>query len=131
MLNPRQSAVAFFFLIVIPAKAGAHNSEGTMDSRPPRDGAGAPDVWRARFRGNDDRNTTRADAVPSQDSLTLAFPGVQGPIPYETFGHFDELGTPRYRYVITDRPGLARAAGEGIYPNTDIFKDPAYQNRLK
>ena len=29
--------------------------------------------------------TTRAGVVPSQDSLTLAFPGVKGPIPYEKY----------------------------------------------
>src|SRR2546426_12607446 len=56
------------------------------------------------------RALTRADAVPSHDSLTLAFPGVKGPIPYEKYGQWEGLGTPRYRYVITDRPGLARVA---------------------
>jgi len=74
---------------------------------------------------------TRAEAVPSQDSLTLAFPGEKGPVPYEKYGRFEELGTSRYRYAITDRTGLARAVGEGIYPNTDVFKDPAYQKLLK
>jgi beta-glucuronidase len=61
------------------------------------------------------------------DSLTLAFPGVKGPIPYDSFGQFEEVGRPRYRYEITDWAGLARAAGEGIYPNKDVYKDPAYE----
>ena len=40
-------------LAVTPAKAGVPQWPG-LDSRPPHDWAGAPDVWRARFRGNDD-----------------------------------------------------------------------------
>ena len=52
---------------------------------------------------------------------------MKGPIPYEKYGHFDGLGTPLYRYTTTDHAGLVRAAGEGIYPNTDVFKDPAFQ----
>lgn len=74
---------------------------------------------------------TRADAVPDQDTLTLAFPGMAGPIPYEKYGHFDDLGTLRYRYTVTDHAGLAHAAGEGIYPNTDVLKDPVYQKLQK
>src|SRR5688572_14871658 len=74
---------------------------------------------------------TRAEAVPSKDSLTLAFPGVKGPIPYEKFGQFEEIGTPRYRYTMSDRPGLAKAAGEGIYPNTDAIKDPTYKKLIQ
>ena len=61
--------------------------------------------------------TTRAEAVPSQDSVTLAFPGVQGPVPYDSYGQFEDTGTPRYRYAMKDRAGLAKAVGEGIYPN--------------
>jgi len=74
---------------------------------------------------------TRADAAPSPDTLTLAFPGVQGPVDYEKYGRFENPGTPRYRYTVTDRAGLARAVGEGIYPNSDVFKDPAYRALLK
>ena len=32
---------------------------------------------------------------------------------------------------MTDRPGLARAAGEGIFPNTDVTEDPAYRQFSK
>src|ERR1043166_2904130 len=76
-------------------------------------------------------DTTRADAVPSTDSLALAFPGAKGPIHYETYGKFENLGTPHYRFTMTDRPGLAKAVGEGIYPNQDEFKDPTYQKLQK
>ncbi len=75
--------------------------------------------------------TTRSEAVPSRDSIKLAFPGIKGPIPYEKYGTFDDVGTPRFRYSMTDRAGLSRAAGEGIYPNSDVFKDPEYQKLFK
>src|ERR1039458_7367885 len=89
-------------------------------------------LWAAPSR----RETTRADAAPSTDTLTLAFPGTQGPADYEKYGRFENLGTPRYRYVInadstTGRAALSRAVGEGIYPNTDVFKDPAYRQLMK
>jgi hypothetical protein len=74
---------------------------------------------------------TRADAVPSKDSLTLAFPGIKGAVDYDKFGRFEGIGTPQYRFTMTDRAGLALAVGEGIYPNTTVFKDPAYQKLLK
>src|SRR5690349_15947639 len=69
---------------------------------------------------------TRADAVPSHDQLTLAFPGSRGSVDYEKYGTFEATGTPRYRYAIRDRVGLAAAVGEGIYPNTAALKDPAF-----
>ncbi len=76
-----------------------------------------PDKWHA---------VNRDECVPSSDTLTLFAPGIKGPIPYDKFGSFDEVGTPRFHYLIKDRPGLVRAAGEGIYPNADVFKDPRY-----
>jgi len=78
-----------------------------------------------------DRPTTRAEAVPSDDKLVLATPGLPGPIPYEKFGRFEGVGTAKYKYVITDRGGLSQAAGEGIYPNSSVSRDPAYQALLR
>jgi len=75
--------------------------------------------------------TTRADIVKSSETLTLVFPGMKGPIPYEMYGRFEHSGTPRYHYTIVDRTGLAHATGEGIYPNSEVFKDPVYQKLLK
>src|SRR5579862_9033717 len=46
------------------------------------------------------RPTTRGEAVPSDDNLVLSSPGISGPIPYEKFGHFDNVGTAAYHYVI-------------------------------
>jgi beta-glucuronidase len=73
------------------------------------------------------RPTTRSEAVPSDDNLALSSPGVSGPIPYEKYGHFDGVGTADYHYVITNKKGLAAAAGEGIFPYAGVYKDPAYK----
>lgn len=78
-----------------------------------------------------ERPRARFEAVPSSDQLKLAFPGVKGAIPYEKFGRFDGEGTAQYKYIATNRKGLMASAGEGIYPNTDVFKDPAYQKLLQ
>src|SRR5258706_8132384 len=74
---------------------------------------------------------TRADVVPSEDTLKLAFPGKNGPADYEKFGEFQDTGTTRYRYLIKDRAGLAAEVGEGIYPNSDASKDPTYLKLVK
>lgn len=50
-------------------------------------------------------------------------------INYEKYGKFEGLGTGNFKYTIVDRPGLSRAAGEGVYPNYDAAKrDPAYRS---
>ena len=77
------------------------------------------------------RPVSRADVVPSQDTLTLAYPGPQTPVPYEKYGDFIEVGTKGYRYVIKDKKGLAQAAGQGVFPNRDVYKDPAYRKLKK
>lgn len=74
-----------------------------------------------------DRPVTRAEAVPSDDKLELSAPGSGEPIDYRKFGRFEGVGTEDYRYVITDKKGLADAAGEGVFPNTDAYRDPAYR----
>jgi len=49
-------------------------------------------------------------------------------VDYEKYGKILNNGTTYYKYVITDRQGLAEAVGEGIYPNTEsVRKDPMYQ----
>lgn len=52
-------------------------------------------------------------------------------IKYEKYGKFENEGTPDYKYRITDRSGLSAALGEGVYPNTQVYKDPTYKNLLK
>lgn len=73
------------------------------------------------------RSTTRSEAVPSDDKLTLAFPGVVGPLDYEKFGTFEGLGTSAYKYKINNKQGLGEAAGEGIFPYDGLIRDPAYR----
>ena len=59
----------------------------------------------------------------------LADPGTEDIVNYEKYGRFESTGTVNYKYVITDRAGLAQALGEGIFPNTQsVLKDPAYQS---
>ena len=41
------------------------------------------------------------------------------PVNYEEFGEFKGRGTQNYRYIIKDPVGLAKAVGEGIFPNTN------------
>ena len=54
--------------------------------------------------------------------------GSEDIVDYEKYGHFENVGTDKYRYVIEDQEGLAKAVGEGIYPNTTSFRwDPKYK----
>jgi len=77
------------------------------------------------------RPVSRAEIVPSLDTLTLSHPGIKGAIPYKKYGKFTNVGTRKYRYVIKDKTGLAKISGEGIYPSRDIFKDPTYRKLNK
>jgi hypothetical protein len=79
-----------------------------------------------------------ATALPlpgATTSFTLTDPGTESPIHYERYGVFENTGTPKYRYVIKDRAGLAAAAGLGVYPNTAAgssatFKELSNTTRL-
>lgn len=58
--------------------------------------------------------------------FVLADPG-SGLVDYQKYGTFSGMGTASYQYKVKDAAGLARALGEGLYPNTEsVFKDPAY-----
>lgn len=51
--------------------------------------------------------------------------GTEDVIDYTKYGEFRNVGKKGYQYVIKDMPGLAKAVGEGIYPNSSsIFKNP-------
>lgn len=68
-----------------------------------------------------------APAAVVVPSFPIAETGVF-PIPYEKFGSFSGRGTDAFRYKITDRAGLSRAAGAGIYPNFGaLAKDPHFK----
>ncbi len=76
------------------------------------------------------RPVTRTEAVGNDDVLKLAFPGKKGPIPYEKFGRFENVGTSKYRYVISDMKGLSEAAGQGVFPYARLTEDPTYTELL-
>jgi len=47
---------------------------------------------------------------------------------YDKYGKFVNPGTPDYHYIIEDRKALAQASGEGVFPNTQVYKDPVYKD---
>jgi hypothetical protein len=76
------------------------------------------------------QSSGRAETAPApQEPLFKLFdPGRQEIVDYSSYGEFTGVGTAQYRYLIRDREGLARAVGEGIYPNiTALLKDPDFQ----
>lgn len=74
-------------------------------------------------RWNADRNENHADK-----SFSLYDPGTETVVDYSKYGSFQNIGTSRYVYVIEDMPGLSRAVGEGVFPNTDsIRRNPQFQ----
>jgi hypothetical protein len=57
----------------------------------------------------------------------LSDPGTEKIVDYSAFGMFSDAGTSQFRFLIKDRAGLAKAVGEGIYPNVvGLLKDPNY-----
>ncbi len=60
-------------------------------------------------------------------SVTLSDEGTEFPIDYAKYGEFTGSGTKDYKYTIKDTVGLAKAVGEGIYPNTaSVRQDPEF-----
>jgi hypothetical protein len=62
-----------------------------------------------------------------QLEFKLYEPGEAPTLDYTKFGTFLHVGTDQYQYKITDRKGVAAAVGEGVYPNTAVYKDPTYR----
>ena len=62
----------------------------------------------------------------------LKFPiydeGTEDIVDYASYGEFVNPGTADYRYVIKDKKNLAKAVGEGIYPNNNVYRDPIYKS---
>lgn len=68
-----------------------------------------------------------AVGLPHAALFELADTGTEEIINYEKYGRFENEGTDKYKYTITDSKGLASAAGEGIFPNTkSVLSDPGY-----
>lgn len=60
-------------------------------------------------------------------SVLLNDPGIEFPVQYRKYGTFEGLGTKDYKYMIKDPISLAKAVGEGIYPNSHSVKfDPEF-----
>ena len=61
----------------------------------------------------------------------LKFPifdeGTEPMVDYAKYGKFENINTPEYKYAVTDKKGLAKAVGEGIYPNNKVYRDPLYK----
>ncbi len=59
--------------------------------------------------------------------FTLYDPGKEFPVDYSRYGKFQDIGEENYKYIIINPIGLAKATGEGIYPNTTSVKfDPGF-----
>ena len=70
----------------------------------------------------------RLNAAES-DKKVFQLPRILGefPVNLSAYGTMSGLGSDNYKYKITNRPGLARAMGIGLYPNiTDLPRDPGY-----
>jgi len=67
--------------------------------------------------------TTRPRTKPQ-----LKFKGLEKIIDYTLYGRFENTGSDTYHYTLYDRKALAKAAGEGIYPNIGSnYKNPRYK----
>jgi len=85
-----------------------------------------PSPWEARMT-----DEVRA-AIHPKPAFRLYDPGTEAIVDYAKYGTFHGVGTPEYRYEITDQEGLSAAVGEGVYPNEDgLFKDPSFAHALR
>ncbi|MCB4756044.1 MAG: hypothetical protein LHV69_03275 [Elusimicrobia bacterium] len=71
------------------------------------------------------------NSSPLYPSTGVLFPlhdaGQDAFINYTKYGRFENRRTADYRYVLENEEGLAKAAGEGIYPNeTSLEEDPHF-----
>lgn len=69
-------------------------------------------------------------ASDERPAFELFDPGTEKAVLYERYGEFTSIGTFEYKYTIKDESGLTKASGEGIDPNRNVEKDPAYPNLL-
>jgi beta-glucuronidase len=79
------------------------------------------------FAANGDTDVMNSHGESMVLDFNLYDKGQAEPINYTQFGTFENVGTDKYQYKITDRKGLAAAVGEGVYPNNSVYKDPAYR----
>ncbi|MCP4653244.1 MAG: hypothetical protein GY858_07670 [Candidatus Omnitrophica bacterium] len=67
------------------------------------------------------------NTIQQDTEITLYDEGSEFPVNYERYGEFSGLGTDNYRYTVNDPIELAKATGEGVYPNSTSIKfDPEF-----
>jgi len=75
--------------------------------------------------GRVEEEETEEDVVISK--INLYDPGKEFPVNYTRYGEFQNIGEENYKYVIINPVELAKATGEGIYPNSTSVKfDPEF-----
>jgi beta-glucuronidase len=67
------------------------------------------------------------EGLKPRAQFSLYDKGTESIVDYGKYGVFENEGTADFKYRIKDRKGLAAAVGEGITPNSQVFKDPEYK----
>jgi len=66
------------------------------------------------------------------EKFKLYDPGTERIPNYQKYGEFQNVGTRKYYYKMKDEEGLAKAVGEGVFPNgISVYKDPGYKKYKK
>ncbi len=65
-----------------------------------------------------------------KQEFKLFAPGTEKIVDYGKYGEFQGIGADKYKYLIRNPYGLAKAVGEGVYPNRKIYVDPEYKKLL-
>ncbi|NQT95649.1 MAG: hypothetical protein HQ572_04285, partial [Candidatus Omnitrophica bacterium] len=75
------------------------------------------------------RGLSKLEETPS---FNLSDKGSEYIVNYAKYGKFENIGSSKYKYTITDQAGLSKAVGEGIHPNaSSVLKDPEYKTFKK
>lgn len=78
--------------------------------------------------GKEEKREKSVEPKGIKSSVELYDSGKEEVVNYEKYGEFTNIGSKEYKYVVKDQEGLARAVGEGIYPNTTSVRwDPNLQ----
>src|SRR3989338_11268645 len=72
-----------------------------------------------------------ASLLMPRAKFSLYDKGARGIVDYERYGEFINEGKTDYAYKMIDKSSLAAQVGEGVYPNTQAYKDPVYKQMLK
>ena len=70
-------------------------------------------------------------ALTPHAQFALYDDGLEEVVDYDKYGVFENEGKADYKYKIKNRAELAAASGEGVYPNTQAYKDPVYKELQK